>query len=78
MKYDRSDSFPFGFEPNEILFVSKPKRKLSPRSYSIQCERKWKYSFLSVQFNGQFISEDDLSGLNLDQSISSMQFLSEI
>ena len=26
----------------------KSKRKLSPRSYPIQCERKWKYSFLSA------------------------------
>jgi len=45
--YDR-DSFPFDFEPNGIPFGSKSKRKLSPRSYPIQCERKSKYSFLSV------------------------------
>ena len=49
MGYDRGDSLPFNFEPNGIPFGSKSKGKLSPRSYPIQCERKWKYSFLSVQ-----------------------------
>ena len=44
MRYDRGDSFPF--EQNGIPFGSKLKGKLSPRSYHIQCERKWKYSFL--------------------------------
>ena len=39
---DRGDSFPFDFEPNEIPSGSKLKGKLSPRSYAIQCERKWK------------------------------------
>ena len=57
MGYDRGDSFPLNFEPNGIpfsskangiLFSLKSKRKLSPRSYPIQFERKWKYSFLSV------------------------------
>ena len=48
MGYDRGDSFPFNFEPNGIQFGSKSKLKLSPRSYPIQCERKWNYSFLSV------------------------------
>ena len=48
MEYDRGDSFPFDFEPNGIPFGSKLKGKLSPRSYPIQCERKWKHSFLSV------------------------------
>ena len=48
MGYDRGDSFPFDFEPNRIPFGSKSKRKLSPRSYPIQYEMKWKYSFLSV------------------------------
>ena len=48
MGYDRGDSFPFDFEPNGIPFGSKSKGKLLPRSYAIQCERKWKYSFLSV------------------------------
>ena len=31
-----------------IPFGSKSKGKLSPRSYPIQFERKWKYCFLSV------------------------------
>ena len=48
MGYDRGDSFPFDFKPNGIPFGSKSKGILSPRSYPIQCERKWKYSFLSV------------------------------
>ena len=49
MGYDSGDSFLFDFEPNGIPFGSKLKEKLSPRSYPIQCERNWKYSFLSVQ-----------------------------
>ena len=48
MGYDRGDSFSFDFEPNGISFDSKSKGKLSPRSYPIQFERKWKHSFLSV------------------------------
>ena len=48
MGYDRGDSFPFDFEPNEIQFGLKLKGKLSPRSSPIQFERKRKYSFLSV------------------------------
>ena len=48
MGYDRGDSFTYDFEPNGIPFGSKSEGKLSPRSYPIQCERKWKYSFLSV------------------------------
>ena len=41
--------FSFRFsEPNGIPFGSKLKGKLSQRSYPIQCERKWKYSFLSA------------------------------
>ena len=48
MEYDRGDSFRFDFEPNGVPFGSKSKGKLSPRSYPIQCERKLKYSFLSV------------------------------
>ena len=49
MGSDRGDSFPFDYENkwNSIWF-KKSKGKLSPRSYPIQCERKWKYSFLSV------------------------------
>ena len=55
MRYDRGDSFPFDFEPNGISFFgSKPKGKLSPRSYPIQCERKWKHIFLSVDVNSVF------------------------
>ena len=46
MGYDRGDSFPFDFEPKGIPFGSKSKGKVSPRSHLIQCERKWKYSFL--------------------------------
>ena len=53
MGYDRGDSFPFDFEPNGIPFRSKSRRKLSPRSYPIDCERKWKRSFLSAM-NHQF------------------------
>ena len=49
MGYDRGDSFPSDYEPNEIPFGLKSKGKLSPRSYPIQFERKWKYSFLSVR-----------------------------
>ena len=48
MGYDCGDSFPLDFEPNGIPFISKSKEKLSPRSYPIQCERKWKQSFLSA------------------------------
>ena len=48
MGYDRGDSFPFGFEPNGVPFGLKSKEKPSPRSYPILCERKWKFSFLSV------------------------------
>ena len=48
MGYDRGDSLPFDSEPNGIPFGSKSKGKLSPRSNPIQCERKCKYSFLSV------------------------------
>ena len=49
MGYDRGDSFPFDSEHkwNSIWF-RKSKGKLSPRSYPIQCESKWKYSFLSA------------------------------
>ena len=46
---DRGDSFPSDFEPDGIPFGSKSKEKLSPRSCSIQCGRKWKHDFLSVQ-----------------------------
>ena len=49
MGYDRDDSFPFDFETNGIPLDSKSKGKLSSRSYPIQFERKWKYSFFSVR-----------------------------
>ena len=48
MGSDRSDSFPFDFEPHGIPFGSKSKGKLLPRSDPIQFERKQKYGFLSV------------------------------
>ena len=41
MWYDRGDRF---WTKWKIHLV----QKLSPRSYPIHCERKWKYSFLSV------------------------------
>ena len=40
-------SFPFDFEPDGNPIASKSKGKLSPRPYPIQCERNWKYNFLS-------------------------------
>ena len=49
MGYDRRDSFPFNYEPNGILFGAKSKGRLSPQSYPIQFESKWKYSFLSAE-----------------------------
>ena len=49
MGYVRGENFPFNFEPNGFPFGSKLTGKLSPRSYPIQCERKWKHSFLSVR-----------------------------
>ena len=48
MGYDHGDSFPFDFEPNENPFGSKSKRKLSPRSYPIQFERKCNTSVFSA------------------------------
>ena len=48
MGYDHGDSSPFDFEPNGFPFGLKSKGKLTPRSYPIQYERKWKYSFLSA------------------------------
>ena len=49
MGYGRGDSFPFDFEQNGVPFGLESKRKLSPRSYLIQFERKWNTSFsLSV------------------------------
>ena len=54
MGYDRGDSIPFDFEPNGTPFGSKLKGKLSPRSYLIQSERKWKYNFLSLYIRCNF------------------------
>ena len=51
MGYDRGDSFPLNFEPNGNPFGSKLNGELSSRSYPIHCERKWKYSFLSIPRN---------------------------
>ena len=48
MGYYRGDGFPYDFERNGIPFGLKSKGKPSPRSYPIQCERKWKYIFQSV------------------------------
>ena len=48
MEYDRGNSFPFDFESNRNPFGPKSKGKQSPRSYPIQYERKWNYSFLSL------------------------------
>ena len=49
MEYDRGDSFPFDFESNGIPCGLELKGKLSPQSYSVQFERKWKSIFLSVE-----------------------------
>ena len=51
MEYDCGDSCHFDFEPNGFRFGSKSKGKLPKRSYPIQCERKWKYTFLNVSQN---------------------------
>ena len=57
MGYDRGDSFPFDFEPNEVPFASKLKGKMSPGSCPIQFKNKWKYSFLNVtEFQGESIA----------------------
>ena len=66
MGYDRGDSFPFDFEPNGIIFGSKSKGKLSPRSYAIQFEKKWKYSFLSVAKIVLIFNKKKLKNLNME------------
>ena len=53
------------FWTKKTPFGSKSKGKLLPRSYPIQCERKWKYSFLSVKLM-QLVA----------QSITKTQFIS--
>ena len=45
MEFDRSDSPPFDYEPNEISFGLKSKGKPSPRSFSIQFVGKSKSIF---------------------------------
>ena len=62
------DSFPFDFEPNGIPFGSKLNGKLSPRSYPIQYDRKWKYSFLSVKF----VTKLHVCNLRFGRSMTSM------
>ena len=52
MVYDHGDNFPFDFKPNEIPVASKLKWKMTSWSYPIQCERNWKYRFLSVGEEG--------------------------
>ena len=61
MGYDRGDSFPFDSEPIGVPFGSKSKGKLSPRSYLIQYERKWKSIFLSVSLHKISIDATDSS-----------------
>ena len=88
MGYDLRDSFTFDFEPNGIPFGSKLKRKLSTRSYPIQCERKWKYSVLRVYENKEIhpprrirclkVKQEEISASDLDgvcSPIISLQFL---
>ena len=56
--------FPFDFDPDGIPFGSQSKGKLSPRSYPIQHERKWKHGFLSARVKEQSqeagVKSDDL------------------
>ena len=64
MRYGRGDSFPFDFDSNGFPFGSKSKGKMSPRSYPIQFERSWKYSFLSVSqylLNGTFFMKSTIT-----------------
>ena len=61
MEYDRGDSFLSDFEPNGFPFCSKSNGKLSPRSYPIQFERKWKSIFPSVR-NREIASSRCTSG----------------
>ena len=50
--WKNSYSISFQIEWDMIVIISHSKGKLSPPSYPIQCERKWKYSFLSVYLPG--------------------------
>ena len=45
-------------EPNRITFDWKSNGKLSPRSYPIQCERKWKYSFPSAGVELRYLASE--------------------
>jgi len=45
------------FELNGIPFGSKSIGKLSPRSYSIRFDRKWKFSFVSVKVDGLLLTQ---------------------
>ena len=54
MEFDRGDSLLFDFEPNGIQFGSKSTKNLSPRSYFIEIERKWKSIFQSVKGDQYF------------------------
>ena len=79
MGYGCGDSFPIDFESNGISFGSKSKVKLSPQSYPIRFERKWKYSFLSaaVPFKGKLVQSKRLKGdafMSLIQAQSEMAF----
>ena len=66
MGYDRGDSFPLDFEHKWMsICFRKSKRKLSPRSYPIKCERNRKYSFLSMS---------DLHSLSDDYEFNSASY----
>ena len=53
MGYDRGDSFPFDFEPIGFSFGSKPKGKLSPRSYPIRKEMEIYFSQCAGKRSGR-------------------------
>ena len=74
MGYDHGDSFPFDSEPNGIPFGSKSKGKLSPRSYPIQCERNFKYNFLSESWGMSGAPCRRVSGGTLGIPITSNQY----
>ena len=56
-------------------FGSRLKGKLSPRSYPIQCERKWKYSFLSVVCIPFQMYFERISSFSFQISVKMYQFL---
>ena len=53
MGHDRSDSPPPTLNQMEFHLAQNRKLKLSPRSDPTECERKWKYSSLSVENHNQ-------------------------